>query len=169
MSEKVSGDLSLMVKTIMGTEIPKSRIINHAVFMFRYDGIPIYSSSSTLDLDSIGALLAGAWQASFCLSDFFGERIESDEYFRFNFDTSSSGVYALPLELNTNKYYLGIIFKNEDNPALVKARLRNLLALLKKELVGTDVEKPQKYNREEYLFRNITDEEIDRLFSFAGR
>lgn len=143
------------------------------VFLVRPDGVPIYHHSSfaeDINEASVGALLGGVWQAAKALSSFIPNE-NSSEAFRLSFDTSSKGVYILPVTVGVDEYFLGIIYFNEVNPGLVKSRLRNFVSsfnnYVEQSLINITPEVSEEIIvRDESLFKNITDDEMDNLFSF---
>ena len=86
-----------------------------------------------------------------------------DGLFRFSFDTSSSGIYILPLDINSKKYYLGAIFYNQINPAILKNELKKLLFSFQSEILNFDEE---EVKNQSFLFGNITDKEMNDIFTF---
>jgi predicted regulator of Ras-like GTPase activity (Roadblock/LC7/MglB family) len=79
------------------------KICDHLTLV-RDDGIVIYSNNQDEFLSSsIGALSSGLWQAATSLIQYI-ENNKSNE-FRLTFDTSSSGVYILPISLVNSKCY----------------------------------------------------------------
>lgn len=138
----------------------------------RDDGIVVYSNfHSELDSKSIGALVGGVWQAARSLASFVSKEKSID--FRFSFDTSSDGILIFPLTHEKHNYYLCGIYKDELNPAVLKQKLKivqgKLSDFIAKNCVskGQEREKTSK-GRSGYLFDNLTDDEMDNLFSVAG-
>lgn len=139
------------------------------VVVLRGDGIDLYSNiEDKFETSSICALVAGLWQAAKSLSSFISTNNDFFE-FRLGFDTSSSGLYVLPFNFRENEYYICAIYKESDNPALLKRHLRLLKQNLETFLSAIEFEpkvnKSTSIQREGYLFNNITDEEMDKLFS----
>ena len=88
--------------------------------------------------------------------------------FRFGFDTSSQGIYLFPLNVAGKRYFLGAIYQDCLNPG----QLKRQVALIKDEMdkifsseSASVAKKTITTNREGFLFKDISDEEIDRLFS----
>lgn len=143
-----------------------------SLFMVRQDGLMIYHKNGLgdkIEPNSIGALLGGLWQAAQALAGFIPD-VQESESFRLSFDTSSQGLYVQPIMIEKESYYLGLLFADEINPAQIKAKLRllsrNFLQYLESELDGLKDEGVRD-DGEDYLFKNITDEEVDKLFRFA--
>lgn len=159
------------IKSVLNTKIG---MINARIFVTREDGITVFDSSQDSSTASVSALVSGVWQASEALMGIANPGQEIME-FRFSFDTSSQGIYLCPFSLLGKKYYLGALFKDCLNPGQLKRKIY----LLKDELVGkvgkenfepskNKIEKRKVNKREGYLFNDISDEEIDRLFSVGG-
>lgn len=142
-----------------------SRLKSHSVFLCRQDGVVIYTNrNNDTNNSSIGALIGGLWQAGYSLTSFFHE--QSEDIFRLSFDTSDSGVYILSLFLNQQQYFLGVLYKNELNPGLVKSQIRGLKNAIS-EISMTEDQSTER-DKKETLFENITDDEIDEMFSTVG-
>lgn len=144
------------------------------LFLIRQDGVVLYHNKNINDSThkaSIGALLGGVWQASKALAGFIPNESATD-VFRLSFDTSSRGVYILPVYFHDEEFYLGLIYHDEVNPGFLKSKMRELgdqfKFYLETQVAAFLPEPKTKKTTEENLFENITDEEMDRLFSFAG-
>ena len=107
------------------------------------------------------------WQAAQSLSSLLKKEDNFYE-FRLGFDTTETGLYILPFKLKGNDYYISAIYNDVDNPARLKRNLRLLKENL--EIYLTSVESADSNDEakvsNEYLFDNITDDEMDNLFSF---
>lgn len=135
-------------------------------FVFREDGIPMFirNDLANLDNNAIGALMGGSWQAANALASFIPRDKDGSRIFRFSFDTSDRGVYILPFNIDDAKFIFGGIFFEEVNPALMKSRMRQVLEKLNTYIKG--VRPSMKKKNEDFLFNDITDQEMDQLFSF---
>jgi len=139
---------------------------HYQLFVCRNDGVILYQNTdrdNNLDSHSIGALIGGVWQAAKSLSDFIPGPDLKDGY-RLSFDTSSQGVYILPFSLNGIEYYLGAIYKDEKNPAKIKNLMRSKIFSLEKHF-STETNAKQLSDKEQYLFKNISDQEMDDIFN----
>lgn len=130
------------------------------ILVLRNDGIVVFSTDKNEDL-SLGALVAGVWQAAQALSSSVSTNHAFSD-FRLSFDSSSDGVYVVPMTLVENDYYLCSIYQGEQNPGKLKRNIRLVAANL--ELFLKDHKDEVRSHREGYLFSDITDAEIDRLF-----
>ncbi len=137
------------------------------IVVIRNDGINVYSNiADEFEKSSIGALTSGLWQAAESISAFTKNSSTDFEEFRLSFDTSGDGLYVLPLSIMETKYFICAIFAEEDNPARLKRYIRLLRDNLETYL--SELSADQDKNRNGYLFKEISDDEIDQLFSFGG-
>ncbi len=139
-------------------------LVNSGLIVCRQDGIPLYSFKSIqtdFDSDTAGALIAGVWQASSVLSQFIPEETEDD--FRFNYTTSSKGIYITKLSGNFEDIYLSLIYFGVDNPAKLKGRVR----LIESKLVEfIEAHLSQDIQTDDvFLFDDISDNEVEDLFA----
>ena len=148
---------------------PKKAGIKARLFVTREDGITVYDSIQNQTTTSVAALVSGVWQASEALMGLVRDN-QNVMDFRLGFDTSSSGIYLFPFELEHKRYFLGAIYEDCINPGQLKRKI----AMIKEEM---DVLFPQlpitktnksSVEREGFLFNEISDEEIDRLFGVRG-
>jgi hypothetical protein len=153
------------VKLLLDPKLPG---INARLFVTREDGITIYDSVQNQTTTSVAALVSGVWQASEALMSLVYSPNQAMD-FRLAFDTSAQGVYLFPFTLSGKRYFLGAIYQDCMNPGLLKRQI----ALIKEELERFFAAQPQpkktsSVGRQGYLFQDISDEEIDRLFSLGG-
>jgi len=148
---------------------PKKNLLGARLFVTREDGITIYDSVQNNTTTSVAALVSGVWQASEALIGLVHKEQEGMD-FRLGFDTSSQGIYLFPLQLKGKRYFLGAIYHNCINPGLLKRQV----SLIKEEMdrlfnhAFVDEEETDVVTRGGYLFQDISDEEMDRLFSLGG-
>ena len=148
-----------------------------SLYLVRKDGLIFYSlendQKNEKETQSIGVLLGGAWQAASALADLVGKdekakKIDSQPL-RLSFDSSSKGLFILPLSLGGEDYFISIIFQETVNPAPLRNKLRLLRNYLKDSEDKLTLQKAAPSpEREGYLFENITDDEMDNLFSSHG-
>ena len=152
---------------------PKKNGINARLFVTREDGITVYDSVQNQTTTSVAALVSGVWQASEALMGLVRQNNNVME-FRLGFDTSSEGIYLFPFELEGKRYFLGAIYQDCLNPgqlkrkvSMIKEEMDSLFALIP---TTKPVNKNNKTSlgRDGYLFNEISDEEIDRLFGVRG-
>lgn len=145
---------------------PKKIGIKARLFVTREDGITIYDSVQNKTTSSVSALVSGVWQASEALMELAHPNQDVME-FRLGFDTSSQGIFLFPFLVSGKRYFLGAIYHNCLSPG----QLKRQVSMIKDELERLFEDAPVKAKttksngREGFLFNEITDEEIDRLFS----
>jgi len=150
---------------------PKKATVDARLFVTRDDGITIYDSVQNQSTTSVAALVSGVWQASEALMGLVNSQADVLD-FRLGFDTSSQGIFLVPLEISGKRYFFGAIYTDQVNPGQLKRKI----AMMKDELDATFEKLPQKVKprsavieaREGFLFKDISDEEIDRLFAPGG-
>lgn len=143
---------------------PKKAGIKARLFVTREDGITVYDSVQDKTTTSVSALVSGVWQASEALMGLVSQKSDVMN-FRLGFDTSEEGIFLFPFALSGKRYFLGAIYQDCLNPG----QLKRQVTLIKEEmdfLFTTHTEVKIK-EREEFLFQNITDEEMDRLFAMS--
>ena len=147
-----------------------SQLRNSSLFLCRADGVPLYSNNSLgkdVSEASVGALLGGVWQAARALASFIPDNEDNEDIFRLSFDTSSRGLYIVPTPINGEEFYLGLIYFSEVNPGQIKSRLRDLSFKFVEYIESISTLIAPKEN-EDFLFDDISDDEMDNLFSFGG-
>lgn len=137
-----------------------------SIVLLRSDGISLYSrlNQNKLDASTIGALSSGLWQAARALGSHHVNNKASE--FRLSFDTSGSGVYILPIATGSDELYLCALYENLVNPAMFKRNLQLIAQGLEEILKKQTIIKKIPKEREDFLFENISDEEMDVLFKF---
>jgi hypothetical protein len=151
------------------------KINRFSFFMIRSDGVVLYHNNNlanSLSKSSIGALLSGVWQASKALSEFIPKE-EAKEGYRLSFDTSSQGIYIVPISTEIDELYLGLIYHDEVNPGFIKNKMREMASsfaeFLNQELKDHKAKQEltnNVFDKNDYLFADISDAEMDRLFAF---
>lgn len=155
-SDLVKEHMSEMTNRLLGRHC--------GLFVCREDGVLIFfekgRNKMSLERDAIGALVGGVWQAARELSRFIPNHSDEKGY-RLSFDTSSEGLTIYPISVAGENYYLGCIFDNELSPGLIKNKLKRMAIHLEESLEDIKIVE----EKEAYLFENITDDEMDDLFS----
>lgn len=144
-------------------------LIDFHFFITRQDGILIYENSSRELAAPAGALTCGLWQAAEALSKLFS--LNGKDEFRLSFDSTDQGIYVLKFYLNQSEFYLAVLFQHEVNPGFLKAKTRQMLVKLENYLNKQNVANNRNKLfdvRKSYLFSEITDREMDALFSSTG-
>ncbi len=158
-------DLSNLLETFVGEE---NFLKNHLVMILRRDGVCLYNSSSEKDTTSISALLAGFCQAAETLRDFsFSENGEFP--IRIGLETSSQGIYIIPTLIGTDSLFFAVVYEGEVNPGRLKAKIRNIVFKMEEYFENQNHEDEKKENFNLHRpFQDISDHEIDQLFSTIG-
>jgi hypothetical protein len=120
---------------------------------------------SPADIQSLGALLVGMWQASEAVKGFMDTSPNDD--LNLAFQSSNGGFFILRPGVKNKNVFWGLLFENETNPGKVKLYFKKL----RDHFEAIEI-LPAKNKEDEgdgsYLFRDITEDEVDKLFSFAG-
>ena len=162
----IEESISSRTESFFDKYLSESNFGECSLFLCRKDGGVLYKHgpiTDSIDPDSICVLMSGAWQAAEAVSIMASGEKKLEGFFRFSFDTSSNGVYILPLDINSKKYYLGTIFYNQINPAILKNELKKLLFSFQNEILSFDEEEA---GNQSFLFGNITDKEMNDIFTF---
>ena len=137
------------------------------VSVVRNDGIILYSNiNDYLEASSIGALTGGLWQAAQALSSLATNNTSESEGFRLSFDTTNQGLYILPFKIDNKEYFLCSIYEDVVNPGLLKRDFRNIKDRLVNYIKENEIKTVEI--KSGFLFNNITDAEMDNLFSATG-
>ena len=140
---------------------PSSR----SVIILRSDGQILFHYPSVREEEtSLGVLMSGAWQALMVLSGPIDTNME-EKSFRLSFDTSDTGIFMLPFQKQNNGLYMGVLYRKEVNSGKLKNSLRRLRDDLDTHLSSlTSLKKADKT----VSFEDITDDEVDQMFSHIG-
>ena len=145
------------------------KLNRYSFFLIRHDGVVLYHNDNvetSLSKSSIGALLGGVWQAANALASFIPKGSQNEEVYRFSFDTASQGIYVVPAKVYNEEFYLGLIYYGELNPGMIKNKIRDLALSFSEFMEGELKNHPvQDRKNNEYLFNDISDVEMDRVFA----
>lgn len=140
------------------------------LFIVRRDGMLVWDAQPDHQSQSLAALCGGVWEASMAMAGAGGMAKKKDG-FRLVFDDSEEGVLVFPLNIEKQTYYLGGIYRSCVNPGKLRHQVQELRARLDVSFAHLKplAEQRQTHasNRDEYLFKDITDEEMDRLFGLG--
>lgn len=153
------------ITNLMNSVLKDTELAQQNIMLVRQDGLVLFSNREKgIDRHSFGALVGGVWQAAKTLSDLV--EADTNEIFKLNFGTSSKGIFLMPLEHGNDELYLSLIFKDEVNPGKLKFQLQTRREDIQDGLnqIKPQKEEQQEQERSGFLFKNITDEEIDQLF-----
>ena len=147
------------MKSILFAEKEKVGLVGVNLYLIRRDGSIVYTDGDSKDTQTVGALISGAWQATM-------EILKKKESagFRFSFGSSSSGIYVLSLVLGGEVMYLASMFENEMNPGRFKVKMRKMRDGLDEKLDGLS---PSNASKDDFLFEDLSDDEVNSLFSFG--
>ena len=134
------------------------------LLVVRNDGLLVWDGRPDNSSQAMAALCGGVWEAANAMAKAAGQASVQD--FRFVFDSTDRGVLIFPIEGDRQHFYLTAIYQGCVNPALLKRQVHGLgtklaahVRALPRPARSTPV--PQRTG---YLFSDISDEEMDRLF-----
>tara|TARA_X000000950_G_C13775128_1_gene602662 strand:+ start:384 stop:863 length:480 start_codon:yes stop_codon:yes gene_type:complete len=133
--------------------------------LVRSDGILVWSNLSDAEKkQELSALTSGLWYSAKSFLN-YSKKISMDETLVFG--TSSKGLMAQSLKINEYDYILVLIYSDELNPAKLKLKFRSVKQMIEESIYSGEnrIEKVSN-NLKEKPFDDITDEEVDNLFSF---
>lgn len=142
-------------------------IKHHHIFITRDDATIVFTNKK--HTGSQASLVAAAWQAVSELKKINNLQEESKD-FRLSFDIADQGVYVLCFRFLDQNYFATMIYKNVTNPALHKRKFKESLGHIFKDLSQAK-DSMRKSSREisqdssKFLFQNISDDELDKVFS----
>ncbi len=159
-------NVSEKIKQILDPKLP---LIRARLFVAREDGITVYDSVQNKTTTSVSALVSGVWQASEALMGLVNPNQDPLE-FRLGFDTSSQGIYLFPITISGKRYFLGAIYKDCVNPGQLKRQVGSVKDELNRSFPSGPAAAASEGAsvREGFLFKDITDDEMDRLFALGG-
>ncbi|OFZ14321.1 MAG: hypothetical protein A2X86_05590 [Bdellovibrionales bacterium GWA2_49_15] len=135
-----------------------------SLFIVQEDGTLFFPRKPHPTALAVGALVSGVWLASNELA----KQINLHESLasRLSFDSSDSGIHILPLKTNSRIYFMAIIYSRVVNPGLVKNQAR----ILRDRIAGLDLFLGMNTEKKasSVLFENISDDEVNKLFSNIG-
>jgi len=138
-------------------------------FLFlRMDGVLLWSNfSERKNIQELSALSAGLWQSACSLANYSDNRSLNKV---LTFGTSSDGLLAQDIASGEKNYLLIMKFTDTLNPSRVKLKFRGLKQTIEENLYmeSRKNKKPGFLNEgPTQPFKDITDEEMDNLFSFS--
>jgi hypothetical protein len=139
------------------------------LFVCREDGVLLFKELvESSRADRLGALVAGMWQAAKSIQENSSELRERG--FTLQFSTSREGIIVFPLNIEEQSLVLSIAFQDELHPGRLKNRCRLLRDALENDFSEFRIKNRSqvKQSNKDFLFTNISDQEIDNLFSVAG-
>ena len=141
---------------------------NLSLMITRNDGVVIWEKANfSVNKDSsIGALTAGLWSASNAIGKAFD--ISEIGNGGLSYGGACSGIILLPINLNGDVYAFVLAYKNTLNPSKLKHQFRLMSKHIEysyNDKVNHELLVCSGKEKTKVLFKNITDEEIDNLFT----
>ncbi len=159
----IAGDnIQDAIRNYLETVPLSARLARHHLMLANQDGICLFSNRHTNTEAALGALLGGVWQASKALMELHQHNKNND--FKLGFDDGSSGFCVVDFYVADKPCYACLMFEDEIAPSALRGQLRHWCDELALQLKSWRA--PNK--RGGFLFKDVTDEEIDRLFGFEG-
>ncbi len=160
-------ELPAKLKKILEQQLMANALLlnNIRILVFREDGVNFYDSSDQKNQIEAGALTSGLWQAATTLMKTF-KSVKADSSFRLSYDTSNEGIFILPLKIYGQQYILEVIYFNEKNPAKIKQKMKIISKHIELQFIKQQRENSK--HQKDFLFKNITDNEIDMMFKSIG-
>ena len=142
--------------------------LSDRILIIRSDGLTLYSNvQNNFENATTSALVSGLWQAAKSLNSMVKSE-EDFQDFKLSFDSRENGLFIMPFLLNKEEYYLCTIYKEVMNPAKLKRDMRLVKENLEVFLKDFSFDLESAEGRESFLFKDITDEEMNRLFDVEG-
>lgn len=134
------------------------------LFVVRSDGLLVWDGKPDAQSQALAALCSGVWEAAKAMAQ-AGGQLKLDE-FRFVFDSTDKGVVIFPVKGEGQPFFLSAIYDGCVNPALLKRQVQVLGEKLSTHIASLprQVRSPQQSQRQGFLFTDISDDEMDRLF-----
>ncbi len=127
------------------------------LFLIRDDGHTLIRSHEK-DEHHLAVLISSMWNASHAASKIF-DHYSLDQY-RLGFDCGDKGLFILPIKKNDKVILLGCVFKNALQTGKLKQEIRNLA-----NEIGEYFEDESQDRYEDFIFKDLSDEEIDQVFA----
>tara|TARA_R110002049_G_scaffold260900_1_gene436978 strand:+ start:32 stop:523 length:492 start_codon:yes stop_codon:yes gene_type:complete len=151
-----------IAEKVLDIELPK-KLKAHHVLISNRDGVCLYSNNNRDINTNMSALLGGVWQASMALIDLNNFKTRNE--LKLGFDDGETGFCIVQITIATRPCYACLVFKNEIAPGALRSALR----LWCDKIADALVEWKPAAHRSGYLFKDVTDDEIDRLFGFGSK
>lgn len=136
------------------------------LFIVRRDGLMVWEHQTGPQSQALAALCSGVWEAAFAMAQAAGTTTRP-QGFRLVFDDAAAGVLVFPMTVDNQLYYLGGVYHGCTNPGRLRRQVQMLKDNVEAALTSTGAvvaPSPVANDREGYLFKDITDAEMDRLF-----
>ena len=134
------------------------------LFVVRRDGLMVWEKKAGPQSQALAALCGGVWEAAFAMAQAAGTTT-SAQGFRLVFDDAMAGVLIFPLSIDGQTFYLGGVYSDCVNPGRLRRQVQQLSEKISSEVdQGAAPQADATAVREGYLFTDISDAEMDRLF-----
>ncbi len=136
--------------------------------VLRADGLLIWDARKDEQSQALAALASGVWEASKAMAQ--AARQLKTQDFRLVFDSTDRGVLIFPTE--GGDFHVAAIYEGCVNPALLKRQVQALVQKLSRHIAERPrpvapvrpAPTPSTSKRDGFLFSDISDDEMDRLF-----
>ena len=135
---------------------------NQELYIYRTEGVQLWTSSLKSN-PTIISLLAGLWQSARAISKSLKTNSLSDI---LQFGNSSQGIITQSIYLDNKEYLISLSYKNTLNPAKLRLKFRMFCQKIEEQFFDEAKSPISESKKEEALFSNISDEEVDQLFTF---
>ena len=134
---------------------------NANVVVTRPDGLVVWEDlKDKSKLQELGALGCGLWQSAKTFGKFTDNNSPNST---LSFGSSAEGLFINNVKIGIHEYIIFMIYKDCLNPAKLKLKFRSLRQLVEDFLFFES----EQDTKEEKIFSDITDKEVDDLFSFT--
>ena len=146
--------------SIMATSLDQ---IDARIIICRQDGIALYDSFNDTSVQSIGALIGGASLAMDSMMNLLNFN-STDTGMRIACENGTEGVLLYPFTINSKVFYLCAIYRDCLNPGRLRQKIYNLKHKISSQESDFGIMDDKQSERSGYLFRDISDAEMDKLF-----
>jgi hypothetical protein len=127
----------------------------------RPDGLVVWENlDDKKRLQEMGALGCGLWQSAKTFGKFTNNNSLNPT---LSFGSSADGLFVSHVKIKSYEYILFVIYKGCLNPAKLKLKFRSFRQVVEDFLFYES----EQNEKEEQIFSDITDKEVDDLFSFT--
>jgi hypothetical protein len=140
-------------------DLRKKSIIN--ITVSRMDAVVVTTTFKEFNLaQQNAAICSGIWQAATNSI----ELVANESDFKLCFETTQTGLLIYPLNLDKNQLIVCVNYLNVINPGYLKNRIRNLRDSLARNYVSENKQHISQYFSDEYVFSDLSDDEVSSLF-----
>ncbi len=147
-----------------------NELAESALYLLRSDGIVLFENNGGAKTETIGALMSGIYQACSALGEILVAQSSGQKNFRFHYGDSEQGIMACHVghdsESFSESFYLVCLYRSLANPGKLKHELFMLGERLCLYLQNQDSSVKDVSQDKTVLFQDISDAEVNQLFSF---